>query len=66
MLAGGPLAFNVTVAAAPAHAEGGVAVEAFRGCARALASELLVALPAAPECLRFALDARSAGQGAPP
>ena len=60
LIAGGLDAFEAAVAAVTVHAEAGAAVEAERGRAGALATDLLEALPAAQERLRRALERRAA------
>jgi NAD(P)H-hydrate epimerase len=60
MLAGGLEPFDAAVAGVTVHAEAGAAVEATRGRAGALASDVLDALPAAQERLRRALAAAAA------
>jgi hydroxyethylthiazole kinase-like uncharacterized protein yjeF len=58
MLAAGLDAFDAAVAAVVIHAEAGAAVQAGRGRAGGLASDVLEALPAAQERLRRALETR--------
>jgi hydroxyethylthiazole kinase-like uncharacterized protein yjeF len=61
MLAGGLEAFDAALAAVTVHAEAGAAVEAWRGRAGALATDVLEALPAAQERLRRALAGAARG-----
>src|SRR6202022_493261 len=58
LLAQGLDAFDTAVAGVTIHAEGGLFVQARRGRAGALASDLLEALPAAQERLRQAMEQR--------
>lgn len=61
MLSAGLPPFDAAVAAVSVHAEAGVAVQAERGRAGALAGDLLEQLPAAQERLRRALEAGEPG-----
>jgi hydroxyethylthiazole kinase-like uncharacterized protein yjeF len=60
MIAQGLEAFDAAVAAVTVHAEAGLRVQAERGRAGALASDLLEALPAAQEDIRRALEQQEA------
>ncbi len=60
LLAQGLEPFDAAVAAVTIHAEAGVMVQARRGRAGAVASDLLDALPAAQEALRRVLDGAAA------
>ncbi|MFN2451463.1 MAG: NAD(P)H-hydrate dehydratase [Candidatus Dormibacteria bacterium] len=61
LLSAGLPAFEAAVAAVTIHAEAGAAVQASRGRAGALASDLLEELPAAQERLRCALEGGEGG-----